>query len=522
MVLNMNGGRRKQKWTEIAKVMQEEKIGIALLTETHLREDEYPFTDNNLEWEGINRMKGEKAGGGLGVMYDKGSHLKVLKRCKEHMWIKQETPLNSCTRGLVYMATQGEISEWNQEIYRCLQKDLTEINTNEPVMIVGDFNGHILEIDQREDMNGKQLKTFVELNNLNIGNISEKCKGKVTWQRNTQATTIDYIILNQNMDKIVSEIKIDDEGDLGIESDHNSIIITLENGSQYREEKERTPKRTIWNLEDEIGLEALANNLDLNEKIAGENKISYEAFTEVLEKTAKETVRMKKVGGARNKRSKKKWWDKEVQMAITKRKEACKKYRKIRKNGETPENILKVWNEYKEKKETAKSLVQRKRLENNKTLENIIGRGKDSAKKFWKYIKGKRKKENRSTEEHKGREHLDAEKIWKYMTESQQAQIDKVKKNPNITRQQNNPNTKDLRYPISMEEMSQTLRKAKNGKASGEDGLPIEFLKSMGDTAKRKLIDVLNEIMKENRCPIQWKTARVRLLYKGKKKIQTT
>lgn len=157
MVLNMNGGRRKQKWTEIAKVMQEEKIGIALLTETHLREDEYPFTENNLEWEGINRMKGEKAGGGLGVMYDKGSHLKVLKRCKEHMWIKQETPLNSCTIGLVYMATQGEIPEWNQEIYRCLQKDLTELNTNEPVMIVGDFNGHIIEIDQREDMNGKQL-----------------------------------------------------------------------------------------------------------------------------------------------------------------------------------------------------------------------------------------------------------------------------------------------------------------------------------------------------------------------------
>lgn len=80
-----------------------------------------------------------------------------------------------------------------------------------------------------------------------------------------------------------------------------------------------------------------------------------------------------------------------MQKAIRERKEACRTYRKARKREDAPENILAMWNEYKEKKEKAKKLAHEKRVKSNKTLENIIGKGKDSAKKFWRYIRGKRK-----------------------------------------------------------------------------------------------------------------------------------
>lgn len=111
------------------------------------------------------------------------------------------------------------------------------------------------------------------------------------------------------MDKIMKEILIDEEGDLDIDSDHNSIILKLEEANEGKKVNIRktTTERTLWNLDDEMGIKALSNNLELNEKIAGEGSISYETFTAILKETAEKTVEKKKVGVSSNRHQKKKW-----------------------------------------------------------------------------------------------------------------------------------------------------------------------------------------------------------------------
>lgn len=76
----------------------------------------------------------------------------------------------------------------------------------------------------------------------------------------------------------------------------------------------------------------------------------------------------------------------------------------------------------------------------------------------------------------------------------------------------------DIYQPITTEEVKTAIRRIKNGKSPGIDGLHNEFFKT-GDTVQRWLTDIFNKAWEEERVPNEWRRAIICPIHKkGDKK----
>jgi len=63
--------------------------------------------------------------------------------------------------------------------------------------------------------------------------------------------------------------------------------------------------------------------------------------------------------------------------------------------------------------------------------------------------------------------------------------------------------------PITVPELNKTLRKVKNGKATGPDAIPAEFFKWLTEPNKQHLLSLFNNILLTGITPIDWHMANV-------------
>jgi hypothetical protein len=67
----------------------------------------------------------------------------------------------------------------------------------------------------------------------------------------------------------------------------------------------------------------------------------------------------------------------------------------------------------------------------------------------------------------------------------------------------------ELHRKIDLEEIISYVKKAKNGKAVGVDGYPMEFWKELGkrENTSRILVKIMNKIYEIGEVPTGWKTS---------------
>lgn len=114
-----------------------------------------------------------------------------------------------------------------------MQKDICDMDYK-MMIIGGDFNAHIMERGGKQDRNGDLMKELVENNSLEIGNLLEQCEGQITWQRKNQKSSIDFVLMNEEATMRTTKIKIDEEGLWSLGSDHNRILVILEEISKSK------------------------------------------------------------------------------------------------------------------------------------------------------------------------------------------------------------------------------------------------------------------------------------------------
>ena len=151
-------------------------------------------------------------------------------------------------------------------------------------MIIGDFNAHIGNDNQRItgnnrsiDTGGEALRNMIERRGLILGNSSGKWKGKITRiDPKGNNFTIDYIVTNPEMFDKVKNIAIDEERlwtltnytkkrgkPVEIPSDHNTTIVNLTCCKS-----QKILKKTIWdfkNKESMIQFKQETEYLKINE-----------------------------------------------------------------------------------------------------------------------------------------------------------------------------------------------------------------------------------------------------------------
>lgn len=74
---------------------------------------------------------------------------------------------------------------------------------------------------------------------------------------------------------------------------------------------------------------------------------------------------------------------------------------------------------------------------------------------------------------------------------------------------------------ITEEEVREALGRMPGGKATGEDGIPIECIKAVYCGAGRSITNVINKIWEEGKIPEGWEVARIIPLHKGGEEERT-
>ena len=143
------------------------------------------------------------------------------------------------------------------------------INENDIVMLMGDLNSKIDDLNNPISGNGKLLMNMVKEHKLDIVNNSTKCIGKWTHVIRTtgEVSRLDYVITNPVCNEKVDSMFIDEATLLTpfrvvrkevVLSDHNSIVVNIRAEPQPKSSKYNTKQTTTtsWRLE-ESGLDKL-------------------------------------------------------------------------------------------------------------------------------------------------------------------------------------------------------------------------------------------------------------------------
>ena len=143
---------------------------------------------------------------------------------------------------VVYMGVEGrENLDNNRKLYEALLETKEKVG-REKWVIMGDFNGHVGQLNEKANANGQMLLDFIESTGYIMKNW--ELENPVTWRSNGHESAIDYIIVNNEVSKL--EISTWKNEDIDI-SDHFMIGITCRR-SKRKNNVQKEVWREKWNL----------------------------------------------------------------------------------------------------------------------------------------------------------------------------------------------------------------------------------------------------------------------------------
>lgn len=296
---------------------------------------------------------------------------RVRADCKEHMWMTGKVGRTAVAVAIVYMGT-GSAPSTNAELYECLQKDITVLEGDHEVIILGDFNAHLEELGHN-DSEGRRLLQLTQAKHMVIANLSEKCTVRVTWTARNLATTIDYGLVSERLLEELREMRIDEDGTGRLGSDHNRLHLCF-GGAQHRQPGRRWEIPRHWSDNE---MEVIACCLEEGYQGGG----SYEEVTSAMAAELKKCPPRPKGSGTEP------WWSKEVQTAIRRCQAASRRHRGMVKNVD-PEAVRVTWDAYLQCKTEAVKLV-RDRIHHldRSFMEQLQTVGRNAPRRFWDKVK---------------------------------------------------------------------------------------------------------------------------------------
>ena len=202
---------------------------IYFSTETHRRDNGVRMGEN-IKCIHKTREIQDKKGGGLMMLWQ--SKLDMV--CSEIYSTFSDILITKSSIGnftfftiLVYMSVTD--FKLNQNMSKEIIKTIDSLE-DENILLLGDFNAHIDLIGyQKLNKNGEQLLNILDRCNLIMMNLEDnKTVGAVTWERETQKSTIDYVLVDFSMYDRIKSMVMDDTHEILKISDHNLICINIE------------------------------------------------------------------------------------------------------------------------------------------------------------------------------------------------------------------------------------------------------------------------------------------------------
>lgn len=390
------------------------------------------------------------------------------------VWIKTDNMvICSC-----YISPNCDIEEFSTFLRNLGSKIPKTTN----ILIGGDFNSKATAWGHNfTDRRGEYLMDWIAEKDLYVLN-----DGKIpTFVRRDQESFIDLTCCSRNLLSKVVNWRVLQKESL---SDHQYISYDLEK----TEEQKTESKRKGW----------LVNKLDktklktkLVEECQGNEGSSADDIIRIVTKAC--DFSMPKLKTKPNKWRPAYWWTEEISGL----RKDCKKARRAVTRGRKrvqQEELITLVEEWKRKRKELKLLIRKEKERKWKILceeveEDVWGLG-------YKIVT----KRIRIRQPSLGKELKD------HITKTLFPTHNKTTWNLEDIENENVPD-------FTLEELNEVLKKIKNKKAPGIDGIPPEIVKEMGNTCHEYTLQTMNAILKGGSFPERWKKARVILIPKGNK-----
>ena len=136
------------------------------------------------------------------------------------------TPLRTA---LAWLSNNCECIRGEENVLkmRCVKEVISKAKEDGlNIMIGGDMNAHIWELDKCENKNGKLLKSVMDDINLQILNCVWDSMEGATWFSENSEFTLDYVCVNDSALKCVESAYILERGEV-LESDHVAVGVNV-------------------------------------------------------------------------------------------------------------------------------------------------------------------------------------------------------------------------------------------------------------------------------------------------------
>ncbi|KAH6935574.1 hypothetical protein HPB50_006826 [Hyalomma asiaticum] len=236
---------------------------------------------------------------------------------------------------------------------------------------------------------------------------------------------------------------------------------------------------------------------------------SYDQFVQALHQIMQtHEVCVNSRGGVRRKP----WWDKEVQVALTTRREANRRHRKAVKTL-PPHECAELWQRYLDCKRDMQAIVQRKIAEHNgEQLKAIIEDKRKGSRRFWTYVSSLDRRaampqiRNEETD-------LPISDLSEHLTEHMHRLYQPVQ--PACVAAESNeaeihyPEGEIMKWQVTRGAVDRAIARIGAHTAKGLDGIPAGVVKHLGDAARDHLADIFSGIIAGDPVPTAWRTGRV-------------
>lgn len=444
-----------------------------------------------------------------------------------------QTRYNIITIVQAYAPTDNSSIEDKESFYSLLDKTLTETPTKDTLLMMGDFNAQIgCENQGYEHIMGKHGlgsctengDLFLELclnHDLKIGGsiFPHKKNHKTTWKspRGNAENQIDHICISRSDCNIICDVRNKRSAEIG--SDHHLLVAEMKLTPKFRRKpvKQINKQYDVQKLKDDNTLTRFKESIrciNATNYTSCENMWSH--IKESLQNICKNTLGFKK-------NEQKEWMSPESWRLIEKRREI-----KIKMLCENDDNQRRTYDDtYKSLSKQIKLQIKKDKSQYYDNLGEMAqtAANKGDTRQLFNICRDLSQSKSAASvpiEDENGRKVTDKKEqleVWKRHFERTLNTTHDNATDAFIFRDHHNINMQINNGPPSAQEIESAINRMKNGKAPGNDGLPIECFKA--DPAKMSSIlhPLFTRIWDDEILPEDWKEAIiVKLPKKGDRK----
>ena len=423
-----------------------------------------------------------------------------------------------------YAPQVGCDEEEKERFWKDLEEEIVAVPEEDKVIIGGDLNGHVgkekhgierwhggWSVGERNAEGQRILDFATEQDMALLNTFFKKEENQLTTYRSGgRSSQIDFLACRRKDIRDIKDCRVINGEEVAAQ--HRLVLAKMKVREEKRGREEKERKIKWWKLKEPEAKRQFREKVLEEWTEADTVEEWWRANSGVMKRAGEETLG--RTSGKSAPADKETWWwNEEVQRSVSKKKELKKKWDT---SGSQEDR-----ERYKEAKREAKRTVA---IAKDQAWNELFGEMEtpEGEKKLFKLAKKRDKASKDLTQIKQMKDDQGVVLTEKdHIVERWKTYFEKLlnEENPRSLFGDGQQNHGVVRE-VTRSEVERALKKMKNAKATGPDGIPVEAWKSLGEFGAEQLTVLMRKIWTEEEIPSEWRKSVITPIYKEKGDIQ--